>query len=161
MFRAAKVVPTAAVPDVLRIRLIAVGRVRERGVRDTIDEYLARVRRHVPCDEVELREERQADVAAAVARAAEGGTLVALDVGGDEVDSAAFARAIERMGSRGKGLVAFAVGGADGLPPAVLAAASWRLSLSRMTFPHRLARLVLVEQVYRAFTILRGEPYAH
>ena len=62
---------------------------------------------------------------------------------------------------RGKGVVAFVVGGADGLPAAIVKAAHERWSLSALTFPHRIARLVLVEQLYRAMTILRNEPYDH
>ena len=75
--------------------------------------------------------------------------------------SEAFAREVGRWGSQGKGVVAFLIGGADGLPPAVSRGAAARVSLSALTFPHRLARLVLVEQIYRAMTILRGEPYGH
>ena len=61
-------------------------------------------------------------------------------------------------GGRG---ITFAIGGADGLPAALVARANRRLSLSAMTLPHRLARLVLVEQIYRALTVIRGEPYHH
>jgi 23S rRNA (pseudouridine1915-N3)-methyltransferase len=68
---------------------------------------------------------------------------------------------VGRATARHKGIVAFLIGGADGLPPDVSRAAHDRWSLSALTFPHRLARLVLVEQIYRAMTILRGEPYGH
>lgn len=131
-------------------------------MREVIDEYAMRVRRHVALDEVEIDPALPAvKAAAAIARAAEGARLVALDVEGKTMASPAFARALERCGSTGKGIVALAIGGADGLPPATLAAADERWSLSALTFPHRLARLVLVEQIYRAMSILRGDPYAH
>ncbi|HEX5100948.1 MAG TPA: 23S rRNA (pseudouridine(1915)-N(3))-methyltransferase RlmH, partial [Polyangiaceae bacterium] len=67
---------------------------------------------------------------------------------------------LERWGRRGKGDVAFVLGGAEGIPKALLDGAHARLSLSSLTLPHRLARVLLFEQIYRAFTILRGEPYA-
>jgi 23S rRNA (pseudouridine1915-N3)-methyltransferase len=70
------------------------------------------------------------------------------------------AKRVERWSSRGKGIVAFVIGGADGIPADLLSRADARLSLSTLTLPHRLARVVLAEQLYRAMTILRGEPYA-
>ena len=86
--------------------------------------------------------------------------MVALDVGGQEVKSSEFARLVERWSTAGKGDIAFVLGGAEGLPGPLVSAAHCRLSLSRMTLPHRLARVLLYEQIYRALTILRGEPYA-
>ena len=145
----------------MRLRIIAVGRVKDAPLRSAIDEYLGRVRRYVACDEVELAEGPPAKVAAAFEKAALGATTVALDVTGKALESPTFAREVERYAARGKGIVAFLIGGADGLPPSVSAAAEARWSLSALTFPHRLARLVLVEQLYRSMTILRGEPYGH
>lgn len=146
----------------MRIVVVAVGKVKERAMRSCIDEYAARVRRHVALDEVEIDPALPTPkVAAAIARATEGARLVALDVTGKVMDSPTFARALERGYSTGKGIVAFAIGAADGLPPETLARSDERWSLSALTFPHRLARLVLVEQLYRATSILRGDPYAH
>ena len=119
------------------------------------DEYLGRVRRYVRVDEVEVASD------AALARALpKGATVVALDPQGDALTSTAFAKKVESWGRRGKGDVAFVIGGAEGIPAALVRSANARLSLSSLTFPHRLARVVLFEQIYRAFTILRGEPYA-
>ncbi|MFO0588240.1 MAG: 23S rRNA (pseudouridine(1915)-N(3))-methyltransferase RlmH [Polyangiaceae bacterium] len=87
--------------------------------------------------------------------------MIALEVDGQALGSEAFARRLEQYGARGKGTVTFLIGGADGLPQDLSRAAHARLSLSTLTFPHRLARLVLIEQIYRAMTILRNEPYAH
>ena len=84
--------------------------------------------------------------------------VVALDAGGEAMDSRSFARRLEALLARHR-RVAFVVGGADGLPAGVDALVHERLSLSPMTLPHRLARLLLLEQIYRAFTIIRGEPY--
>jgi 23S rRNA (pseudouridine1915-N3)-methyltransferase len=86
--------------------------------------------------------------------------LVILAVGKVKERSVDFARWLGARTSQGKGKVIFLIGGAEGLPPEILQRADDKLSLSQMTFPHRLARLVLVEQLYRAVTILRGEPYA-
>lgn len=145
----------------MRLVVIGVGRIKDRALRAATDEYLGRVRRYVACDEVELADGPPAKLGLAIAKAAAGASLVALEVGGRAFESDAFARRLERLGSTGKGVVAFLIGGADGIPPDVSRAATERLSLSTLTFPHRLARLVLVEQLYRAMTILRGEPYAH
>ncbi len=131
-------------------------------MRDVIDEYAARVRRHVTIDELEIDPAlTPVRAAAAIAKATEGARVVALDVTGKTLDSPQFARGLERCASTGKGIVAFCIGAADGLPPETLARADERWSLSALTFPHRLARLVLIEQLYRAMSILRGDPYAH
>ncbi len=145
----------------MRILVVAVGRVKDRPLRAAIDEYLGRVRRYTPCDEVELAEAPAPKLEAAFQKATAEATRVALEVGGRALDSEAFARELGRNAARHKGVVAFLIGGADGLPEAVSRGAHDRVSLSALTFPHRLARLVLVEQIYRAMTILRGEPYAH
>jgi len=85
--------------------------------------------------------------------------LIALDERGQLLSSVELSRLIEQAQNQSRDLL-FAVGGDEGLGSEVLAAAHRTLSLSRLTLPHRLARLVLVEQLYRAFTMLRGEPYA-
>jgi 23S rRNA (pseudouridine1915-N3)-methyltransferase len=147
----------------MRLTVIGVGRVKQRELRGAIDEYLARLRRYLPCEEIEIADGTAGVVAEAIERVAQRSSarLIALDVTGRALSSEAFASQLERSFSTGKGHVAFAIGGADGLPPATLTAAVDRWSLSPLTFPHRLARLVLVEQLYRAMTILRREPYAH
>jgi 23S rRNA (pseudouridine1915-N3)-methyltransferase len=115
----------------------------------------------VACEEVEITDGPPEKVRAAFAKVTTGATVIALEVGGRSLTSEVFARELERNGSRGKGVVVFLIGGADGIPAETSRAANDRLSLSALTFPHRLARLVLIEQIYRAMTILRGEPYAH
>lgn len=145
----------------MKIIIVAVGRIKDRALRAAIDDYIGRLRRYVTCEEVELTDGPAAKLAPAFAKATSGATVIALEIGGKSLSSEAFARAIERGGSQGKGVVAFLIGGADGLPIETSKAAQDRWSLSALTFPHRLARLVLVEQIYRAMTILKGEPYAH
>lgn len=145
----------------MRILVVAVGRVKDKPLRAAIDEYVGRVRRFVPCDEVELEDAPAPKLIEKFNQKTLGATTIAMEVLGRAIDSPTFARELERCGSRGKGTVAFLIGGADGIPPVISQAAHARWSLSGLTFPHRLARLVLVEQLYRAMTILRGEPYAH
>ncbi len=145
----------------MRIVIAAVGKVKDRPLREAIDEYVNRVRRYVAIEEIEIPDAPPDRVRAAFEKASREATVVAMEVNGQALSSESFARTLERYGARGKGTVAFLIGGADGLPPDLSRAAHARLSLSTLTFPHRLARLVLIEQIYRAMTILRGEPYAH
>ena len=145
----------------MRIVVVAVGRVKDRALRAGLDDYFGRVRRYVPCDEIELADAPAAKLEPAFLKATAEATTIALEIGGRALGSDVFSRELGKLSARHKGIVAFLIGGADGLPPAISRAAHDRWSLSALTFPHRLARLVLVEQVYRAMTILRGEPYAH
>lgn len=139
----------------MRLAIIAVGKLKEPAYRALADDYLGRVRRYVRADELEVKD------AAALGRAVPDEALVvALEVGGERLTSEAFAKKLEQWGSRGKGSVAFLIGGADGIPAELSRAAAVRLSLSSMTLPHRLARIVLLEQLYRGLSILKGEPYA-
>jgi 23S rRNA (pseudouridine1915-N3)-methyltransferase len=139
----------------VKLSVVAVGKIRERDLRAVADEYIGRIRRYVRFDEIEVTSD------AALERALpNGATVVALDPNGDSLTSTAFAKKLESWGRRGKGDVAFVLGGAEGIPEKLVRSADARLSLSSLTLPHRLARVVLFEQIYRAFTILRGEPYA-
>lgn len=145
----------------MKITILAVGKVKERGIREAIDDYLARAKRHFPIDEVEVRDAPPQQLAPTLEkRLPSGAHVVALDAAGTSRTSEQFARWLDARASQGKGNIVFVIGGADGLPPSLLARAAEKLSLSAMTFPHRLARLVLAEQLYRAVTILRNEPYA-
>jgi 23S rRNA (pseudouridine1915-N3)-methyltransferase len=139
----------------LRLVVLAVGKIRERGLRQAADDYLGRLKRYTRCDEIEVIDQ------SALERAIpDEAIVVVLTVDGDALTSEVFARRIERWASRGKGVVTFLLGGAEGLSPELTHRAEVRLSLSSLTLPHRLARVVLFEQLYRAMTILRGEPYA-
>ena len=139
----------------MKVAVVAVGKIRERDLRAVADDYKKRIQRYVRFDEVEVASD------AALERAMPAGaTIVALEPDGDALTSPAFAKKLEGWGSRGKGDVAFVIGGAEGIPETLVRRANARLSLSKLTLPHRLARVVLFEQIYRAFTILRGEPYA-
>ena len=140
----------------MKIVVLAVGKLRDRSFTALCDDYAARARRHLSVDVVEVED----DAALARKWPAQGETI-ALEVGGESWTTERFARHIGERMLRGARSVTFAIGGADGLPPALSARAGLRLSLSAMTLPHRMARLVLLEQIYRALTIIRGEPYHH
>jgi len=140
----------------LRIRIVAVGRLKEEYLRAAEAEYLRRLRPfcQVAVDEV-------ADEAALLGKLPGDARLVALDERGDLVTSQELARGVigaaETHGG-GRPLV-FAIGGADGHSPAVRARADRLIAFGRITIAHRLVRVLLAEQIYRAYTILRGHPY--
>jgi 23S rRNA (pseudouridine1915-N3)-methyltransferase len=145
----------------VRLSILAVGKIKERGIREAIDDYIGRVARHFPIDEIEVRDAPPAALDATLEkRLSSPGHVVALDVAGKAMSSDGFARWLDARMTQGKGKVVFLIGGAEGLPEPIRARADEKLSLSAMTLPHRLARLFLAEQLYRAVTILRNEPYA-
>ena len=139
----------------MKLFVVAEGRIKERELRAVANDYLGRLTRYVRCEEIEAR-----DAAGLAKSIPEGAFVVALEVDGERITSSELSLRLERWGARGKGLVAFVIGGAEGIPKALSARADLRLSLSTFTLPHRLARVVLFEQLYRAMTLQRGEPYA-
>lgn len=139
----------------MKFIVLCSGKLKQRPLRELADEYERRIRR------VARIEEREVQTDDALAKnVPEGAHLVALEVDGRELSSEALARQIEAWASTGKGDICFLIGGAEGLPKELSERAAFRLSLSRLTLPHRLARVLLLEQIYRSLTILRGEPYA-
>jgi 23S rRNA (pseudouridine1915-N3)-methyltransferase len=140
----------------VKIVVLAVGKLRDRHVTALCDDYLARARRHLPVEVIEPE-----DDAALARRWPAGGEVIALEPGGVSWTTEELAQQIERRMTHGTRGLTFVIGGADGIPAALVKRADLRLSLSAMTLPHRLARLVLCEQIYRALTIIRGEPYHH
>ena len=137
----------------MRYHVVAVGRMRDAALRAACNRYLERLRRYTKVEEREVKAE--ARILDAVA---EGSCLVALAEQGDQWTSAQLADWTARWELEGRD-VTFALGGAEALPALVLRGAERIWSLSRLTFPHELARVVLYEQLYRAYTIRRGEPY--
>ena len=144
----------------MKLKIIAVGNVKEAAMRSLCEDYRERIGRHAAVDVIEIADGAPDKVLAEMIRLAKGAHVVALEAAGRELDSPAFAREIDRMSQEGKGDIAFLIGGKAGLPRTVLAPPFKAWSLSRLTFPHRLARLVLLEQLYRAMAILKNEPYA-
>ena len=135
--------------------------------RQAADDYAGRLRRYVSLNEFEVREASRAPTIAAQraeeakrlrARISPGTTVVALSREGSGWSSGELARQVERWRIASRPVVLL-VGGSNGLDAALLAGAQLRWSLSPLTLPHELARVVVLEQLYRAFTILRGEPY--
>ncbi len=151
----------------MRIRVLAVGRDRSGLYQPALLEYARRLSRYARFEVVETPEARRhagtprardEEGEAVLARLRAGERVVVLDERGREPTSEELARRLGAWLAGGRDL-AFVVGGAAGLSDSVKARADESLSLSRLTLAHRLARLVLLEQLYRAFTILRGEPY--
>ena len=145
----------------LRIQLICVGKLKERFYVDACDEYDKRLQRYCALERVELPEsgDLERDGAAIFARIPAGSFVVALCVEGELFSSEELAELLSEQTLRGKSRVTFVIGGSDGLSDAVKKAADLRLSMSRMTFPHHLARVMVLEQLYRAFNILGGGKY--
>jgi 23S rRNA (pseudouridine1915-N3)-methyltransferase len=157
----------------MQIRIIAVGKIKEPFLQDGIAEYEKRLRPYAKLQIIEVPEEkRPASATPPVERAAmakegerilgavpEGSYVIALDVRGEDWSSTSLAEAFSRWELAGKNQITFIIGGDLGLAPAVLSRCSLKLSLSRMTFTHPMARFILIEQIYRAFRIIRGEPY--
>ena len=152
----------------MRVLVIVVGKPREPGLAAAIEEFETRAARYWPLDVHEVREEPARGASADLVREREGERLlgkvpagadvVACDVDGAAMSSDAFAQWLQRTRESARS-VALLVGGAYGLSDAVRTRAKTRLSLAPWTLPHELARLVLAEQLYRAGTIVRGEPY--
>lgn len=137
-----------------RIRILAVGKVRRSFVREGLALYAKRLPGLTIVEVKDSDPLREAEAIRAQLRRDE--QLIALTEEGQTLPSQQLAAQLQQ---RGSGRLVFAIGGADGLHAQLKAQACWRLSLSALTFPHELARLVLVEQLYRAQTILQGGPY--
>lgn len=149
----------------MRVTIAAIGRDRPGPVRDLFDDYRRRCPWSidlvlVPPRRISPATRRLADEGERLLKAVpDGAVLVALGERGRELDSQAFARRIDHWQSEGTGVLAFAIGGPDGLAPAVLERAELILALGRMTWPHGLVRVMLAEQLYRASALVAGHPY--
>jgi len=155
----------------LGLRVIAVGKIKNKAIDALCAEYAKRLSRYAKIEISEVKDARGDDAAANRAREAErvgdqlarSGTrstrLVALDEGGEQLASRQLSRWLQREADSGYSSHTFLIGGPDGLDPTLLQRAQKTVSLSRMTFTHEMARALLLEQLYRAMTIWRGEPY--
>jgi 23S rRNA (pseudouridine1915-N3)-methyltransferase len=150
----------------LNLHLLAVGKLRP-AYREAADEYVRRLRRFAKLEEREVREagragnptaQRREETRRLEAAVPEGARVVALTRGGDGWSSAELARQVARWRTESRPL-AFVIGGAEGLDQGFVTSAGSRWSLGALTLPHELARVVVLEQLYRAFTILAGTPY--
>lgn len=157
----------------LSVRLICVGKLKEKYLILAVDEYKKRLGAFCRFEIIELNEERLSDsptpgeLNSALEREAEkiiqnvpkDACLIALCVEGKELDSPELAKFISEKAVSGKSRLCFVIGGSFGLSERVKKLSELRLSMSRMTFPHHLARVMLAEQIYRAFTIIDGRKY--
>ncbi len=156
----------------MKILLLVVGKTTDKHLDTLINEYVGRVKHYIPFDlEVipelknakaltfEQQKEREGELIVKSLR--DGDYLVLLDEGGKEFRSIEFAQYLERKQTSVARRLVFVIGGPYGFSPKVYELAKEKISLSRMTFSHQMVRLFITEQIYRAMTILRGEPYHH
>jgi 23S rRNA (pseudouridine1915-N3)-methyltransferase len=141
----------------MKIRLVMLGKTRRPEVRALVEDYVARVRRFAEVELTELREDSAASLRKLTLEPA--ASVVLLDDAGKCQTSAQFAKWLGETRDRGAREIVFLCGAAEGFPEAIRRRATQKLSLSPLTFSHQLARVMLVEQLYRAFTILAGHPY--
>lgn len=157
----------------MKITILCVGKIRERYLKEGIDEYAKRLSRFCSLQITEVGDEqapvslsaaqeeqvKKKEAARVIARLKESAFLIALDARGEKMSSEGFASALEACFTGGKSDITFVIGGSLGLDAELIKKADRVLSLSDMTFPHRLARLILLEQLFRAFKIINGEAY--
>ena len=157
----------------MKITVITVGKVKEKYLRDAVAEYVKRLSRYCKLEIIEVADEKTPDQASETVeeqiRDKEGERIlkyirddmyvITLEIGGKMVSSEELADKINMLGIRGQSSVAFVIGGSIGLGREVLKRSDYALSFSKMTFPHQLMRVILLEQVYRSYRIINGEPY--
>ena len=157
----------------MNITICAVGKVKEDFYRKAIAEYEKRLSRYCKFLVLEVADERTPDGITDLqiekilqvegerlhAKIPQGSYLIALDIRGKKMDSEGFAKHIEHLSLNSQPDICFVIGGSLGLSKSILQQADFRLSFSDMTFPHQLMRVILTEQIYRAFRIIRKEPY--
>ena len=157
----------------MNISIITIGKLKEKYLKQGIDEYLKRLGTYAKMDILELPDEKApeqlSDAEMMIVKNKEGERIlakisddthvIALAIEGKQRSSEQLASEIDKLATYGKSKIAFIIGGSLGLSDEVMKRANDTLSFSKMTFPHQLMRLILLEQVYRAFRINRGEPY--
>ncbi len=157
----------------MNIKILCVGKVKEKYLRDGIAEYVKRLGRYakvtiseVPdektpeeASEAEVRQIKEKEGERLLKLIADGDYCIALAIGGKKYDSERFSAHLEQLMNHGESTIDLVIGGSLGLSDAVLKRADESLSFSDFTFPHQLMRLILTEQIYRAFRIMKHEPY--
>ena len=157
----------------MKITLITVGKIKEKYLKDAIAEYSKRLSKYCKLEIVEVADEKTPDQASENVerqiRQKEGERILryvkddayvfTLEIGGTMLDSVAFAKKMETLGIQGKSHLICIIGGSIGLGEEVLRRSDYALSFSKMTFPHQLMRVILLEQVYRGYRIIEGAPY--
>lgn len=157
----------------MKILLITVGKIKEKYLKDAIAEYTKRLSRYCRLEIIEVPDEKipehagKAEEEAVRAKEAErisrhikeDAFVITLEIEGKQLSSEELAERIEGLGIQGESSVVFIIGGSLGLDRKIRKRSDFALSFSRMTFPHQLMRVILLEQIYRSFRIARGEPY--
>ena len=157
----------------MNITILCVGQIKEKYFRDAIAEYQKRLSRHCKLQMIEVADEKTKENASEaendLIRKKEGERLlkhikdsdycITLEIDGKMLTSEGLSKEIDRLGLAGKSSLVFVIGGSIGLDTAVLKRSDYALSFSKMTFPHQLMRVILLEQIYRSYRIMRGEPY--
>ena len=157
----------------MKITIVTVGKIKEKYLRDAIAEYTKRLSKYCKLDIVEVADEKTPDGASEsledtikekeadriLGKLPEDAYVIILDIVGKKMDSVAFGKKIEQLGISGKSHLVFVIGGSLGLHEKVKKRADFSVSFSDMTFPHQLMRVILLEQIYRGYRIVKGEPY--
>lgn len=157
----------------MRINIVCVGKIKEKYLKLGIDEFKKRLSKYCKLEIIELEDEKApenlSDKEMLMIKEKEGKKIlskikdnsyvIALAIDGKNLSSEELAETINKLGIRGVSNITFVIGGSLGLSDEVLSRADYKLSFSKMTFPHQLMRLILLEQVYRAYRINNGEPY--
>ncbi len=157
----------------MKITVITVGKIKEKYFTDAIAEYSKRLSRYCKLEIIQVADEKTPDGASEMlerqikekegerilSNVKDGSFVVALAIEGNMLDSEELASKIEKWGVSGISQIVFVIGGSLGLSQAVLNRADYKLSFSRMTFPHQLMRVILLEQIYRGYRIIQNEPY--
>lgn len=157
----------------MKITILCVGKVKEKFYRDAIEEFSKRLSRYCKLEIIEVADEKTQEEASEIeiriVKDKEGERLiknikedayvVCLCIDGKQLDSEELSEKIEQIGIQGKSHVYFIIGGSLGLSDIVVKRADFKLSFSKMTFPHQLMRVILLEQIYRAYRIMNNEPY--
>lgn len=157
----------------MKITIICVGKLKERYWKDASEEYLKRLSRYCKTDVVEVADEKTPDGASRaledeirkkeaeriIHKIPAGSYVITLEILGKKRDSLSFADELERLGLQGKSHLCFIIGGSLGLHEQVSARAEDKLSVSDLTFPHQMMRVILLEQIYRGYRIISNEPY--
>lgn len=157
----------------MKITLITVGKIKEKYLEDAIMEYKKRLSRYCKLEIVQVADEKTPDKASEaleeqikekegeriLSHIKEGAFVIALAIDGAMLSSEELASYIENLGVKGSSHIQFVIGGSLGLSKTVLNRSDYKLSFSKMTFPHQLMRVILLEQIYRSYRILNKEPY--
>lgn len=157
----------------MNISIITIGKLKEKYLKAGIDEYLKRLSSYAKIEVIEMPDEKapeelsqaemekvkQKEGEKLLSKLSQDTYVIALAIDGKMKSSEELADSLDKLATYGKSKIAFVIGGSLGLSQEVLNRADEKLSFSKMTFPHQLMRLILLEQVYRAFRINRGEPY--